>query len=207
MKSLIVTVVTLMTYLIPTHLYAQTSAKVAHEAKHLFIDVHDMEPGKVKFEDVAKAHAKDLSVQDKYDMQFLKYWVDEKRGKIYCLSTAADSATIAHTHQEAHGLLPSSVHMVTDGDEAQPILKSNLYLDVHEMGAGKVKAADVAAAHQKDLAVQKKYGVNLLNYWVDEKTGVIMCLAEAKNAASLVSTHKEAHGLLPVSVSKVLQGE
>ena len=28
--------------------------------KNLYIDVHQLEPGKVKYEDVAKAHAKDL---------------------------------------------------------------------------------------------------------------------------------------------------
>ncbi|HWH62753.1 MAG TPA: hypothetical protein VNS50_05745, partial [Ginsengibacter sp.] len=30
--------------------------------KNLYIDVHELGPGKVKYEDVAKAHAKDLAV-------------------------------------------------------------------------------------------------------------------------------------------------
>ena len=34
--------------------------------------------------------------------------------------------------------------------------KNNLYIDVHYLPAGKVSYADVAAAHEKDLAVQKK---------------------------------------------------
>jgi hypothetical protein len=54
--------------------------------------------------------------------------------------------------------------------------------------------------------VQKKYGVNLVNYWVDEKAGVVMCLAEAPDADALVKTHKEAHGLLPKYVEEVRQG-
>ena len=32
-----------------------------------------------------------------------------------------------------------------------------LFLDVHEVGPGKVTAKDVADAHQKDLATEKKW--------------------------------------------------
>ncbi|PWT77312.1 MAG: DUF4242 domain-containing protein [Bacteroidetes bacterium] len=75
------------------------------------------------------------------------------------------------------------------------------------MGPGKVSAAAVAGAHEKDLAVQKKYGVNLIDYWVDEKAGIVMCLAQAKDSAALVNTHKEAHGLMPLTVEAVKQGK
>src|SRR4051812_7078708 len=44
-----------------------------------------------------------------------------------------------------------------------------LFLDVHEVGKGKVTAKDVAAAHKKDLATEGKYGVEYKAYWVDEK--------------------------------------
>lgn len=36
-----------------------------------------------------------------------------------------------------------------------------------------VTYAAVAEAHQKDLAVEKKYGVNFIDYWVDEQQGVV----------------------------------
>jgi hypothetical protein len=32
--------------------------------------------------------------------------------------------------------------------------------------------------------VQPKYGVNFINYWVDEKNGVVMCLSEAADSMS-----------------------
>ena len=80
-------------------------------------------------------------------------------------------------------------------------------MDVHELGAGNVKAEDVEKAHQKDLAVQKKYGVNFINYWVDEKTGTVLCLSQASDASKVIATHKEAHGLVPVSVMAVKQGQ
>ena len=184
---------------------ADTSLR-ATEPRKLFIDVHQLEPGKVKYEDVAKAHAKDLAVEGKYNVDFLKYWVDEKEGKVFCLASANDSASLIKTHAEAHGLIPQHVYEVTG--ETATALKSdrNLFLDIHYLGAG-VTANDVAAAHQKDLAVQNKYGVNFTNYFFDEKSGVVMCLAEAKDSTDLIKTHKEAHGLLPAEVFEVMPGQ
>jgi len=178
----------------------------ATESRKLFIDVHQLEPGKVKYEDVAKAHAKDLAVEGKYNVDFLKYWVDEKEGKVFCLATANDSASLIKTHAEAHGLIPQHVYEVTG--ETATALKSNanLFLDIHCLGTG-VTASDVAAAHEKDLAVEKKYGVNFTNYFFDEKSGVVMCLAEAKDSTDLIKTHKEAHGLLPAAVFEVTPGK
>src|SRR4051812_27493928 len=69
------------------------------------------------------------------------------------------------------------------------------FIDVHEFGLGKVTAADVAKAHQADLAVQGKHDVRFVQYWVDEAHGTVYCLSEAKDAASVIATHREAHGL------------
>jgi len=184
-----------------------TSSRLVAQTQHLYIDVHRLEPGKVTYEAVAGAHAKDLAVEEKYGVHFLKFWVDEDKGLVYCLSSSPDTASIRKTHAEAHGLLPADIYPVTDGQAAAIKDPKDLYLDIHELGPGNVKAADVAAAHQKDLAVQQKYGVSFINYWVDEKNGLVMCLSEAKDSASIVNTHKEAHGLIPVSVMKVKQGQ
>lgn len=175
--------------------------------KNLYIDVHHLGKGNVTYETVAKAHAKDLVTEKKYGVHFLKYWVDEKNGTVMCLAEAADTNSIVNAHKEAHGLVPDRCYPVKDGTEAPLKGNKNLFLDIHQFGEGNVTAKDVAAAHEKDLLVQGKYGVNFINYWVDEKNGVVMCLAEAKDSASLVNTHKEAHGLVPVKVMKVKQGE
>jgi uncharacterized protein Usg len=171
----------------------------------LFIDVHHLTPGSVSFEDVAAAHAKDIATQDKYGVKFLKYWVDEKNGNIYCLSSAADSNHIVQTHRAAHGLLPHEIHAVEEGVEAKAKSGKQYFLDIHELG--KVSAADVAKAHEKDLAVQRKYGVNFINYWVDEKKGVVYCLSQSANATKVVETHKHAHGFMPVSIVQVKEGQ
>jgi hypothetical protein len=194
------------------HKSTETESKVIEntadttKTSYLFVDVHNLEPGKVTFEAVAEAHQKDLATQGRYGVRFLKYWVDEAQGKVYCLSESADSAAVYHTHQAAHGLVPARVERVSDGVEAAFKSGSPLFLDVHHVGAGKVKAQDVADAHVKDLAIQDKYHVNLINYWVDEKQGIVMCLAEAPNAEALIHTHKDAHGLVPDEVHQVKEG-
>ena len=184
-----------------------STAQKPLKPQHLYLDVHYLPSGKVSFSDVAGAHAKDLAIQGKYKVKFLKYWVDESKGIVYCLSQANDSTSIRETHREAHGLLPQEILQVTPGMEA--IAKKGLpyFLDVHKLGAGKVTAKDVEGAHQKDLAVQEKHGVRFINYWVNEKTGVVVCLSQASDSIKVIDTHREAHGLLPDYIAPVKQGQ
>ena len=175
--------------------------------ENLYIDVHHFGAGKVNFDAVAGAHLKDLATEGKYGVHFLKFWVDEREGTVYCLSSSADSQSVRKTHAEAHGLLPDQIYQVTDGPQAASKGKNSYFLDVHEFGPGKVSAKDVAGAHQKDLAVEKKYGVNFINYWVNEKDGTVMCLSQAPDSSAVIKTHKEAHGLIPAYIEKVKQGE
>jgi hypothetical protein len=80
----------------------------------LFLDVHSMDGG-VAIGDVAKAHMADLKTQDDYNVNYLRYWVDEKAGKIFCLVEAPD-ADAAHTvHREAHGLVADEIYQVQEG--------------------------------------------------------------------------------------------
>ena len=176
-------------------------------ALSLYIDVHDLQPGKVTYADVMAAHQKDLATEGKYGVNFIKFWIDEQAGKVYCLSTAKDTNSIINTHREAHGLVPSAIYKVSSGTESTIIGGKKFYLDVHNLGAGNVTADAVAGAHQKDLAVEKKYGVNFINYWVDEKNGKVFCLSEAPDSNAVIQTHKEAHGLIPAYVLEVKEGK
>jgi len=176
------------------------------DSKKLFFDVHNLEPGKVSLEAVAGAHQKDLATQGKFGVNFSRYWVDEAGGKVYCLVESSDSASVYHSHKEAHGLAPDLVDQVVGGDEAKFSINRPLFMDVHELGAGNVNAAAVADAHAKDLAIQGKYDVNFVNYWVDEKSGTVRCLVEAKDQQALINAHKEAHGLIPKEVHRVKEG-
>jgi hypothetical protein len=82
-----------------------------------------------------------------------------------------------------------------------------LYMDVHELGAGKVTADAVAHAHSADLGVQGRHGVEFLHYWVDEQRGTVYCLSRAAGPDAIVATHREAHGLLPTTVGQVSDGQ
>jgi hypothetical protein len=204
MKNLLI----IIALLVAANVNAQnSSAKKTTSGKKLFIDVHQLEPGKVKFDDVAEAHKKDLAVQSKYDVSFIKYWVDEKNGLVYCLSSANDTNDIRKAHAEAHGLIPAKVYEVTPGQESAGISPDNLVLDIHYLGENKVTAADVSEAHKKDLSVEDKHDVKFINYWVDEKDGVVFCLSQANNKDDVTKTHAEAHGLIPASVESVKEGK
>ena len=80
----------------------------------LYMDVHSLDRA-VTFDDVGKAHQADLQTQGGYDVSYLRYWVDEAAGKIFCLVEAPD-ADAAHTvHREAHGLVADEIYAVTEG--------------------------------------------------------------------------------------------
>lgn len=187
----------------------ETNGKLEKKSKtkSLFMDVHELGAGKVSFEDVMEAHKKDLAVGSKYGVNFMKFWVDETQGKVYCLAAADKAGDLTNAHAKAHGLLPKDVYKVKSSVDEAEIAGKDYFLDFHNVGAGKVTAEAVAGAHLKDLAVQKKYGVNLINYWLNEKEGVIFCLAQANDSTGLIKTHKEAHGLVPDAVYKVKQGQ
>jgi hypothetical protein len=80
-----------------------------------------------------------------------------------------------------------------------------LFLDIHHKIDG-LTADAVADAHKKDLITQKKYGVNYLKYWFNEKEGRVFCLVEAPDKESAIRVHKEAHGLLADEIFEVNEG-
>ena len=218
MKKLPGIVVFSALFILCSHSYAQSgnsrekikkinSSVDIPKGQKLFLDVHHLGPGKVTFADVAKAHARDLAVQGKYSAHFIKYWFDAANGDIYCLVYSNDSQTMQKAHAEAHGILADDIYLVTGGPEGVIKGDKNLYMDLHELGVGKVKAENVAAMHKKDLAVQSKYGANFVNYWVSERDGLFICLVEASDTSALLNTHREAHGLMPKYVNQVKQGE
>jgi hypothetical protein len=81
----------------------------------LFMDVHRLD-GAVTAADVAKAHEADLSVQDDHGVHYLRYWVDESQGRIFCLVEAPDAEAANTVHREAHGLVADEIHPVIEGD-------------------------------------------------------------------------------------------
>lgn len=182
------------------------AAVAAPAQRKLFLDVHDLGPGKVNAAAVADAHKKDLAAQGEFDTNFIKYWVDEQAGKVYCLAETSSEANMFKTHQKAHGLVPDYIMEVNGGQEAK-LTGKQMFLDIHHLEPGSVTPEAVAGAHAKDLATQGKYDVNFVNYWLDAKQGTVVCLSEAPDSLAVIRTHTEAHGLVPSKVERVTQGQ
>jgi hypothetical protein len=81
----------------------------------LFMDVHEHLPEGASAAEVADAHTADLRVQGDYDVRYLKYWVDDAAGKVFCLVEAPDAESAARVHREAHGLVADRIFSVKEG--------------------------------------------------------------------------------------------
>jgi len=80
----------------------------------LYMDVHSID-GEVAVEEVGKAHQADLRTQGRYDVSYLRYWVDGRHGKIFCLVEAPDPDAASTVHREAHGLVAEEIYEVQEG--------------------------------------------------------------------------------------------
>lgn len=79
----------------------------------LFMDMHSIDGG-VSASDVAAAHEADLATQAAYGVSYLRYWVDEEAGKIFCLVNAPDAEAANTVHRKAHGLVADEIYPVTE---------------------------------------------------------------------------------------------
>lgn len=91
-----------------------SSGSQGRSGTKLYLDVHKKVDG-LTAEAVAKAHQKDLEVQGKYGVHYIKYWFDEKSGRVYCLVEAPSKEAAAQVHREAHGLVADEITEVQEG--------------------------------------------------------------------------------------------
>ena len=95
------------------------------------MDIHNLPEGTTA-EDVAKAHAKDMETQRKYGVEYSKYWVNEKTGKVFCLVHAPNAEAAECVHREAHGMVAEKLI------EIQPELAEGFLGGVETNAAGAV---------------------------------------------------------------------
>ena len=109
------------------------------------MDIHEV-PGGVSAEDVAKAHAQDVKIEDKYGVHYHKYWVNEKAGKIFCLCHAPDAEAAIQVHRQAHGMVADKII------EIQPELAEGFLggIEVNDAGAALVPGA----TNEKDPGIR-----------------------------------------------------
>lgn len=82
----------------------------------LFMDVHERLPPGVTAKDLVGAHRADLEVQRRHGVRYLRYWIDEGAGKVFCLVEAPSAEAAAAVHREAHGLLADRIYEVREGE-------------------------------------------------------------------------------------------
>lgn len=73
----------------------------------LYMDIHEL--GKVTADDVEKAHVADVEAQEKFGVQYLKYWVNESCGKVFCLVNAPNPEAAICCHRDSHGLIAQKI--------------------------------------------------------------------------------------------------
>jgi class 3 adenylate cyclase len=95
-----------------------------------YMDIHELH-GETP-EDIAKAHAADVAMQQKYGVEYRKYWVNESCGKLFCLVDAPNAEAATHVHREAHGFVAEKII------EVQPELVDGF------LGGGDVNSAGAA---------------------------------------------------------------
>jgi class 3 adenylate cyclase len=85
----------------------------------LFMDIHRVEGATA--DDLARAHAADLNVQDRLGVECIKYWFNDSCGKVFCLIHAPDAETANAVHVQSHGLLAEKIIEV-DPEMAEGLL-------------------------------------------------------------------------------------
>jgi class 3 adenylate cyclase len=76
-----------------------------------------------------------------------------------------------------------------------------IYMDRHSLEGATAEA--LAAAHQKDLGVQSRYGCKCFTYWFDERRQSVFCLIEAPSRQAVQEMHQAAHGFLANQIIEV----
>jgi hypothetical protein len=80
----------------------------------LYMDIHTLDGG-TSADEVSRAHAADLKAQVAHDVRYLRYWVSEADGKVFCLVDAPSAEAASAVHRQAHGLVADGVFEVQEG--------------------------------------------------------------------------------------------
>jgi len=81
-----------------------------------FIDVHHAIDRGLTPEQTAELHQRDLAVQGRHGVRYLKYWYDPTTGKAFCLSEAPSKEAVLAVHEDAHGIVADEIFEVFEGE-------------------------------------------------------------------------------------------
>jgi len=95
-------------------LRSQDAHPIGRKLMPLYMDTHGHIEG-LTADAVAQAHQADLKTQQKYGVNYLRYWFDEDAGKVFCLVEAPNKEAAIAVHREAHGLVADEITEVKEG--------------------------------------------------------------------------------------------
>jgi class 3 adenylate cyclase len=107
----------------------------------LFMDIHQLHGADAKA--VAETHAADIALQAKYGVEYVKYWFNADRGKVFCLCRAPSAYAAERVHREAHGLVAERIVEVTE-DLAEAFLGVGQAADAGDVRIGPKHVPDTA---------------------------------------------------------------
>jgi AraC-like DNA-binding protein len=82
-----------------------------------------------------------------------------------------------------------------------------LYMDIHTVDSDDFSVEDVVKAHMQDLAIQERFGVIQIKYWVNVDAKTLFCLMEGPNKEACNQVHKESHGNTACNIIEVSDDE
>ncbi|KAA3617319.1 MAG: DUF4242 domain-containing protein [Calditrichaeota bacterium] len=82
-----------------------------------------------------------------------------------------------------------------------------LYMDIHTVDSDDFSVEDVVKAHMQDLAIQERFGVTQIKYWVNVDAKTLFCLMEGPDKDACNKVHKESHGNTACNIIEVSDDE
>lgn len=80
------------------------------------MDIHTVESDTFSAEDVIKAHMEDLSVQDRFGVKQIKYWVNVPAKTLFCLMEGPNKESCNSVHEQSHGQTACNIIEVNDDE-------------------------------------------------------------------------------------------
>ena len=76
-----------------------------------------------------------------------------------------------------------------------------VYMDIHDTTGA--TAADIAADHHKDFAIQDNFNCKFIYFWHDVPNNTGFCVFEAPDKESVINLHNASHGHTPNQIIEV----
>jgi class 3 adenylate cyclase len=148
----------------------------------LYVDIHRLEG--VTLEGVTTAHNADMAVQAKYGVNYIKYWCNEERGKVFCMCSAPNAEAAERVHIEAHG------------NRAERIIEVDEELADSLMGRNVVSATGcVMAGGQPDTGSRTIMFTDIVGSTaMTQQLGDVAAMAVVEAHDRIVRTALRAHG-------------